>query len=79
MKMTISKRPIILYQCDGSDPRCDKTRCYKGGGECRLTRDPAHAVNFLKAQMRATSPRGNEIIRLAYIESDGGAHGGGSK
>ena len=36
----------IFFICDGDVPECEKTECYKRGGECKWTSDVRHAVNF---------------------------------
>lgn len=36
----------IFFICDGDVPECEKTECYKRGGECKWTSDFRHAVNF---------------------------------
>lgn len=68
--MRTSKTPIILYLCDGDDPNCKKTNCYKCGGVCKHTKDIKHAVNYSAETIRSVSMRGNEIIKVAYFENE---------
>lgn len=68
--MRTSKTPIILYLCDGDDPNCKKTNCYKCGGACKHTKDIAHAVNYSTETIRSVSMHGNEIIKVAYFENE---------
>lgn len=68
--MRTSKTPIILYLCDGDDPNCKKTNCYKCGGDCKHTKDIAHAVNYSAETIRSVSAFGNEIIKVAYFENE---------
>ena len=70
----------ILYICDGDVPECEKTECYKRGGECKLTSDVRHAVNFVDLfdyGFYFEKDRGTEEPRPCLPDREGSNRNGG--